>query len=60
MHSVTLEEAQTHLFELITHLQPGETVEIMALLNEGMNFKVPLLQERDLGRGQSREVTEPT
>jgi antitoxin (DNA-binding transcriptional repressor) of toxin-antitoxin stability system len=30
MHSVTLEEAQTHLFELITHLQPGETVEIIS------------------------------
>jgi predicted nucleotidyltransferase len=33
---------------------------ISALLNEGMNFKVPLLWERDLGRGQSRGVTEPT
>jgi antitoxin (DNA-binding transcriptional repressor) of toxin-antitoxin stability system len=30
MHSVTLEEAQSHLSELITHLQPGETVEIIS------------------------------
>jgi antitoxin (DNA-binding transcriptional repressor) of toxin-antitoxin stability system len=30
MRSVTLEEAQTHLSDLISHLQPGETVEIVS------------------------------
>jgi antitoxin (DNA-binding transcriptional repressor) of toxin-antitoxin stability system len=30
MHSVTLEDAQTHLSELIAQLQPGEEVQIIS------------------------------
>jgi hypothetical protein len=37
------------------------SIQYLALLNESMNpFKVPFLQERDLGRGLSNRVADST